>query len=102
MVAEAAAFSPEEADAPARYRQLCRLMPLLHRAADIPVWGEEENAAGLGNGHVWLETGYTARIPPGETFRLWQRLSAAADAVYLTRLTHGIWVTFTVFGSYRG
>jgi hypothetical protein len=39
MVAEAAAFSPEEADAPARYRQLCRLMPLLHRAADIPVWG---------------------------------------------------------------
>ena len=102
MEAEAAAFSPEEADAPARYRQLCCLMPLLHQAEpNIHAWGREESTADLGSGHVWLELGFTARISRGEPFRLWQQLQAAADAVYFTWLPKGVRITFTVFGSAR-
>lgn len=99
METEAAAFSPSGADAPARWRQLRRLTPLLHReAAHLRAYGLEAGAAGLDNGHAWVETGYTARIPQGAALRLWQQLHAAADAVYLTWLPDGVRVTFTVFG----
>ena len=100
MGRKAEAFNPEGASPQARFSQLCRVIPLLHRAAPyLNSYGTDAGEPEEENGHVWFDTGFTARIGQEDGYEYWNMLCAAADTVYFTWKPRGMRVTFTVFGA---